>query len=165
MINQPRLRQIPFFNVIFKPASENICATYVSAVKLHPFLLSRSHLSSSVQLCFERVVIFNVIVWFHRTSPPSPLKRGRADRSWVIPAVSPSLGKTWVSSTTRTLPSPSYPSTFFLLLHATGTNLCQLNRFSGHFWGAHKAASLLKLTWGYLSWLRPLENKQEDRGA
>lgn len=43
----------------------------VSAVKLHPFLLSRSHLSSSVQLCFERVVIFTVIVWFHRTSPPS----------------------------------------------------------------------------------------------
>lgn len=92
-----------------------------------------------------------------------PLKRGRADRSWVIPAVSPSLGKTWVSPTTRTLPSPSDPSTFFLLLHATGTNLCQLNRFSGHFWGAHKAASLLKLTWGYLSWLRPLKiNKRTE---
>lgn len=32
---------------------------------------SRSHLSRSAQLCFERVVILAVIVWFHRASPPS----------------------------------------------------------------------------------------------
>lgn len=129
--------QIFFFDPILICQWECVCSFYicshsteasvflsslVSAVKLHLFLLSRSHPSRLVQLCFERVVRFNVIVWFHRISPPLPLKKGRADWSWVIPAVSPSLGKTWVSPTTRAF---SDPSAFFLLLQGTGTNSCQ----------------------------------------
>lgn len=60
-------------------------------------------------------------------------------------------------------PFLSNPSTFFLLRCATETILYRLNRFSGHFWGPHKAARLCKLTWEYLSWLRPLKiNKRTE---
>lgn len=134
----------------------------VSAVKLHPFLLSFPPIQIS-PVVFWKGGYIHCYCMISQNLSSQPLKRGRADRSWVIPAVSPSLGKTWVSPTTRTLPSLSYPSTFFLLLHATETILCQLNRFSGHFWGAHKAARLFKLTWEYLSWLRPLKiNKRTE---
>lgn len=142
-----------------------ICSyIFVSAVKLHPFLLSFPPIQIS-PVVFWKGGYIHCYCMISQNLSSQPLKRGRADRSWVIPAVSPSLGKTWVSPTTRTLPSLSYPSTFFLLLHATETILCQLNRFPGHFWGAHthKATRLFKLTWEYLSWLRPLKiNKRTE---
>lgn len=93
-----------------------------------------------------------------------PLKQGRADQSFAIPAVSPTLSKSWVSLHHQDSSLPLIASHILpVLLHATGTNLCQLNRFPGHFWGAHMAVSLLKLTWGYLSWFRPLKiNKRTE---
>lgn len=60
-------------------------------------------------------------------------------------------------------PFLSNPSAFFPLCCATETILCRLNRFSGHFWGPHKAVRLCELTWEYLSWLRPLKiNKRTE---
>lgn len=144
MISQPCLRQITYFNVIF---------TQKQYVPIFPCISSET--PSLPPVSFPPIQFSPVVFWkggyihcycmISQNLSSQPLKQGRADRSWVIPAVSPSLGKTWVNPSTRTLPSPSYPSTLFLLLHATGTNLCQLNRFSMHFWGAHKVASLLKL--------------------
>lgn len=64
-------------------------SSLVSAAKLHPFLLSRSHLCSLVHLCFERVVIFPCYCMISQNLPSQPLKRWRTDQSWVIPAVSP----------------------------------------------------------------------------
>lgn len=60
-------------------------------------------------------------------------------------------------------PFLSNQSAFFLLCCATETILCRLNRFSGHFWGPHKAVRLCELTWEYLSLLRPLKiNKRTE---
>lgn len=52
--------------------ASTICS-YLSLYQQWNFIPScaHSHLSRSVQLCFQRVVIFTVIVWFHRNSPPS----------------------------------------------------------------------------------------------
>lgn len=94
-----------------------------------------------------------------------PLKRGRADRSWEIPAVSPGLGKTWVSLTIRTLPFLSNPFRFFLLLCATETILCQLNRFfRAHL--RHRQGRLpVQVDLGVFVLVEAFENKQEDRRA
>lgn len=136
----------------------------ISAVKLHPFLFS-----------FPPIQISPVVFWkggytrcycmISQSLSSQPLKRRRADQSWVIPAVKPHSGQDPSRSHHHrdSFPFLSNPSTFFLLRCATETILYRLNRFSGHFWGPHKAARLCELTWEYLSWLRPLKiNKRTE---
>lgn len=144
MYDQPTICQTKFFSPHRKSVSENICAPsvfpqhrsrynmflsfLVSAVKLQPFLLSSPPIQISPVLFWKGGYILCYCMISQNLSS-QPLKRGSADWSWVIPAVSPSLGKTWVSPTTRTLPSLSNPSEFFLFLYASETISCQLNRF------------------------------------
>lgn len=52
-----------------------------------------SYLSRSVQLCFERVVIFTVIVWFHRNSPPSLWRAGKSWPKLSDPCCKPQSGQ------------------------------------------------------------------------
>lgn len=90
-----------------------------------------------------------------------PLKRGRAEQSWVIPAVSPSLGKTWVS--------PHHQDSFQAHLHSS-CSFMQLEQiyvsstdFSVHFGGAHRPTRPSSLTWGYFSGLSSVKiNKKTE---
>lgn len=94
-----------------------------------------------------------------------PLKQWRADRSPVIPAVSLTLGKTWVSPTTRTLLS------FFISIRILPAPSCNWKKFMS-------AQQIFRALWRYASGCEAVqvdlrvfvlvevfENKQEDREA
>lgn len=133
----------------------------VSAVELKPFLLTPTYPDQSS--CVLKGWLYSQLLYdFAETLLPVFEEWGRADQSWVIPAVSPSLGKTWVSPTTRILLS-FIPICILPAPSCTETILCQLNSFSGHIWGAHKAVHPLMLTREYLSWLRPLKINKRTR--
>lgn len=175
MHDQPTFSQTKFFNIIFtrqniyvplcshSTEASTICSYLSLYQQWNPIPSSCLVPTYPVQSsCVLKGWLYSLLL-YDFTEPLLPAFE--AGKSWPKlrdPCCKPQSGQD-LSPTTRTLPSLSYPSTFFLLLHATGTNLCELNRFSGHFWGTHKAARLFKLTWGYLSRLRPLKiNKRTE---
>lgn len=86
---------------------------------------------------------------------------GRADQSWVIPAVSPSLGKTWVSPTTRILLS-------FIPICILPAPSCNWNNFMSaqQLFRAHlrctQGCSPPHVDPGVFVLVEAFENKQED---
>lgn len=135
----------------------------VSAVKLYPFLFSFPPIQIS-PLVFWKGGYIHCYCMISQSLSSQPLKRRRADQSWVIPAVSPTLGRTWAGPATRTLPpfseTGAHSSCFVVQLKQFYIGSTDFQATSE----AHtRPTRLCELTWEYLSWLRPLKiNKRTE---